>query len=155
MPGRSAFKWDPATAATTLQVEGRLSCRHGETVGHYAPGSIPGTPGPAARQMLQVHQEMYGCDCTREWWTYYLPGAAGGDDPDALEAAVPVADAPLPQWRYHHLIADADTDRTEKELERLSATGWEVVTLAIMPAPVQHESADFVYLLRPPARDDA
>jgi len=165
MAGTSAFKWGPAAAGA--QVEGRLSCRHGETVGHYTPGGIPGTPGQAARRMLHTHQEAYGCACTREGWTYYLPGGAGWGDPDdpapdedELVQDVPTRDDPArpavaPRWRYRHVIAGADTDRTEKELERLGATGWEVVTMAIVAGRLEHDSADFVYLLRQPVDDDA
>jgi hypothetical protein len=161
MAGRSALTWSPVTG--TDAYAGHLSCRHGETVGAYTPGAIPGTPGQAARRMLQAHQAAYGCECTRQWWTYYQPGGAGwlatdaAEGAAAAEAAVPTDDAPpaapRPRWRYQHLVAGADTDRTEKELERLSATGWEVVTLAIVPGRLERDSAEFVYLLRTPVPD--
>jgi hypothetical protein len=154
MPGSSALTWSPVTG--TDAYAGQLTCRHGEMVGSYAPGGIPGTPGQAARRMLQAHAIAYGCECTRQWWTYYQPGGTGwlatdaDDAPVAADAAVVAA---VPRWRYHHLVADADTDRTEKELERLSATGWEVVTFAIVPRHGTLAAADFVYLLRKPLPD--
>jgi hypothetical protein len=160
MPGHSALTFAPV--AGTAAYAGQLSCRHGETAGSYTPGRVPGTPGQAARRMLQTHATTYGCECTRPWWTYYQPGGAGwlvtdaADDAadETVRLAETAAAAPPPRWRYHHLVADADTDRTEKELERLSATGWDVVTFAIVPRRGVLDHADFVYLLRQPVPDD-
>ncbi len=155
MPGHSALTFAPV--AGTAAYTGQLTCRHGETVGSYTPGLVPGTPGQAARRMLQAHASTYGCECTRPWWTYYQPGGAGWEATDTedeagLVDAAPVS-PPAPRWRYHHLVADADTDRTEKELERLSASGWDVVTFAIVPRRGALDHADFVYLLRQPVPD--
>jgi hypothetical protein len=157
MARRSVLTFAPV--AGTESYAGQLACRHGETVGSYTPGLIPGTPGQAARRMLQVHQATYGCECTQQWWTYYQPGGAGwlASDDEADETFTLTeepAGTPAPRWRYHHLIADADTDRTEKELERLSATGWAVVSFAIVPRRGVLDHADFVYLLRKPVPDD-
>jgi hypothetical protein len=81
-----------------------------------------------------------------------LPGGAGWVATDAIDDLALAGDepsvAPSPRWRYHHLVADADTDLTEKELERLSATGWEVVTFAIVARQGLLDGADSVYLLR-------
>jgi hypothetical protein len=161
MPGSSALTWSPVPG--TAAYAGQLSCRHGETAGSYTPGLVPGTPGQAARRMLQAHQAAYGCECTRQWWTYYQPGGAGwlvtdaADDAadETVRLAEAAAAAPPPRWRYHHLVADADTDRTEKELERLSTAGWDVVNFAIVPRRGVLDHADFVYLLRKPVPDDA
>ena len=153
MSGRSALTFAPV--AGTAAYTGQLSCRHGETVGSYTPGLVPGTPGQAARRMLQAHATAYGCECTQQWWTYYQPGGAGWLATDAAADDAGLVDeepaaTPSPRWRYHHLVADADTDRTEKELERLSTTGWAVVNFAIVPKRGVLDLADFVYLLRKP-----
>ena len=155
MAGRSALTFAPV--AGTAAYAGQLTCRHGETVGSYTPGLLPGTPGQAARRMLQAHAITYGCECTRPWWTYYQPGGAGWVATDTEDEAGladdEAAGAPAPRWRYHHLVADADTDRTEKELERLSATGWVVASFAIVPRRGALDHAEFVYLLRKPVPD--
>jgi hypothetical protein len=155
MPGRSALTFAPVPG--TGSYAGQLTCRHGETVGSYMPGLIPGTPGQAARRMLQAHATAYGCECTRQWWTYYQPGGAGWVATDVAADEAGLVDeepaATRPRWRYHHLVADADTDRTEKELERLSATGWAVVSFAIVPRRGALDSAAFIYLLRKPVTD--
>jgi hypothetical protein len=156
MAGSSALTWSPVTG--TDAYAGQLTCRHGETVGSYAPGGIPGTPGQAARRMLQAHATAYGCECTQQWWTYYQPGGAGWEATDAAADEAGLVDeepaaTPSPRWRYHHLVADADTDRTEKELERLSATGWVVASFAIVPRRGGLDHTDFVYLLRKPVAD--
>ena len=152
MAARSALTFAPVEG--TASYAGQLSCRHGETAGSYTPGLVPGTPGQAARRMLQAHATTYGCECTRHWWTYYQPGGAGWEATDTVDEAALVDTAPTgtpaPRWRYHHLVADADTDRTEKELERLSAAGWAVVSFAIVPRRGVLDHADFVYLLRKP-----
>jgi hypothetical protein len=103
--------------------------------------------------MLQAHATAYGCECTQSWWTYYRPGGVGWRATDAAADPALPDDAPAPRWRYHHLVADADTDRTEQELERLSATGWEVVTFAIVPQHGAIDPAAFIYLLRKPVAD--
>ncbi len=155
MSERSALTFAPVVG--TAAYAGQLSCRHGETAGSYSPGGIPGTPGQAARRMLQAHATTYGCECTHQWWTYSQPGGAGWEAMETEDEAVLVdaapAETPAPRWRYHHLVADADTDRTEKELERLSATGWEVASFAIVPRRGALDHADFVYLLRKPVPD--
>jgi hypothetical protein len=155
MPERSALTFAPVPGTATYA--GQLTCRHGETVGSYTPGLIPGTPGQAARRMLQAHATAYGCECTQSWWTYYRPGGTGWVATDATDDSAladdEVAGAPVPRWRYHHLVADADTDRTEKELERLSATGWVVASFAIVPRRGALDHAEFVYLLRKPVPD--
>ena len=154
MPERSALTFAPVPGTETYA--GQLSCRHGQTVGSYTPGLIPGTPGQAARRMLQAHEATYGCECTRQWWLYYQPGGAGWEATDADDDPIEdeaVTAAVGPRWRYHHLVTDADTDRTEKELERLSAAGWAVVSFAIVPKRGVLDHADFVYLLRKPVPD--
>ena len=72
---------------------------------------------------------------------------------DAAADPTLAEDEPAPRWQYHHVIADADTDRTEKELERLSATGWDVASFAIVPRRGALDHAEFVYLLRKPVPD--
>src|SRR5688500_18303445 len=120
MPGSSSLHWTPAPPGARGYAR-RLTCRHGEAVARSAPGTVPGTPGAAALRMLRAHEAAYGCDCARAWWDHYRPGAASEHD-DA-----PATDAPeeppglASPWRYHHLVAGADTDWNEKELERLAA----------------------------------
>jgi hypothetical protein len=151
MAGRSALTFAPV--AGTDAYTGQLSCRHGETLGSYTPGLLPGTPGQAARRMLHDHQAVYGCECTQQWWAYYQPGGAGWLATDAADDPALTDDAVVSRWQYHHLVADADTDRTEKELERLSTAGWDVVAFTIVARHGTLAAADFVYLLRKPLPD--
>jgi len=57
--------------------------------------------------------------------------------------------ATQPSYRHHHLRMRGDMGAVERELDRLSAEGWEVAHVAVVVSSTdEHE---YVYLLRRPA----
>ena len=57
--------------------------------------------------------------------------------------------ATQPSYRHRHLRMRGDIDAIERELDRLSADGWEVAHFAVVVSST--DEYEYVYLLRLPA----